>query len=117
MLVACPISDALITQIPADEEPLCGNAAVYAAIIIIIIIISRLDYEGLCGILLQNIILALKKYYLRRKHPPFCKCLNMIQEPVLGCFSSDLGELGLGGEWEGVDRTTGNCYSTKGHYT
>ena len=38
MLEACPISDALITQIPADEEPLCGNAAVYAVIIIIIII-------------------------------------------------------------------------------
>ena len=36
MLVACPISDALITRIPADEEPLCGNAAVYAIIIIII---------------------------------------------------------------------------------
>ena len=28
--------DALITRIPADEEPLCGNAAVYAVIIIII---------------------------------------------------------------------------------
>ena len=39
MLVACPISDALITRIPADEEPLCGNAAVYAVVIIIIIII------------------------------------------------------------------------------
>ena len=39
MLTASPISDALITQIPADEEPLCGNAAVYAVIIIIIIII------------------------------------------------------------------------------
>ena len=34
VLEACPISDALITQIPADEEPLCGNAAVYAVIII-----------------------------------------------------------------------------------
>ena len=30
--------DALITWIPADEEPLCGNAAVYAIIIIIIFI-------------------------------------------------------------------------------
>ena len=39
MLAACPISDALITRIPADEEPLCGNAAVYTFIIIIIIII------------------------------------------------------------------------------
>ena len=39
VLEACPISDALITWIPADEEPLCGNAAVYAVIIIIIIII------------------------------------------------------------------------------
>ena len=29
VLVACPISDALITQIPVDKEPLCGNAAVY----------------------------------------------------------------------------------------
>ena len=26
------ILDALITRIPADEEPLCGNAAVYAII-------------------------------------------------------------------------------------
>ena len=34
MLVACPISDALITQIPADEEPLCENAAVYAIILL-----------------------------------------------------------------------------------
>ena len=34
VLVACPISDALITWIPADEEPLCGNAVVYAVIII-----------------------------------------------------------------------------------
>ena len=32
MLEACPIWDALITPIPADE-PLCGNAAVYAVII------------------------------------------------------------------------------------
>ena len=39
VLVACPISDALISQIPADEEPLCGNASAYYAIIIIIIII------------------------------------------------------------------------------
>ena len=33
VLAACPISDALITQIPADEEPLCGNAAVCAIIL------------------------------------------------------------------------------------
>ena len=33
VLEACPVSDALITQIPADEEPFCGNAAVYAIII------------------------------------------------------------------------------------
>ena len=39
MLEACAISDALITRIPADEEPLSGNAAVYAVGIIIIIII------------------------------------------------------------------------------
>ena len=37
MLAACAISDALITWIPADEGPLCGNAAVYAIIIVIII--------------------------------------------------------------------------------
>ena len=29
---------ALITQIPTDEEPLCGKAAVYAVIIIFIIL-------------------------------------------------------------------------------
>ena len=34
VLEACPISDALITQIPVNEEPLCGNAAVYAVIIV-----------------------------------------------------------------------------------
>ena len=39
MLAACPISHALITQIPADEEPLCRNTAVYALNIIIVIII------------------------------------------------------------------------------
>ena len=44
VLEACPISDALTTWIPADEEPLCGNAAVYAVIIIIIIIIQRLQF-------------------------------------------------------------------------
>ena len=38
MLEACSISDALITQIPADEEPLCGNAAVYAVIITFVIV-------------------------------------------------------------------------------
>ena len=37
VLAACPISDALITRIPADEEPLCGNGAVYAVIIPIFI--------------------------------------------------------------------------------
>ena len=36
MLAACPISDALI--ISAAEESLCGNAAVYAVIIVIVII-------------------------------------------------------------------------------
>ena len=35
MLEACTISHALITGISPDEEPLCGNAAVYAVIIII----------------------------------------------------------------------------------
>ena len=39
VLEACPILDALITEIPADEEPLCGNAAVYAIIVIVIIVI------------------------------------------------------------------------------
>ena len=33
------VSDALITWIPADEEPLCRNAAVYAVIVIIVIIV------------------------------------------------------------------------------
>ena len=35
VLEACPISDALLTRISPDEEPLCGNAAAYAIIIII----------------------------------------------------------------------------------
>ena len=39
MLAACPILVALTTWIPAQEEPLCGNAAVYQYAIIIIIII------------------------------------------------------------------------------
>ena len=39
MLAVCRISDALITRISADEEPLCGNAAVYAVIIMIMIMI------------------------------------------------------------------------------
>ena len=42
MLAACPISDALITQTPADEEPLCGNAAVYAVMIMITIMIMAM---------------------------------------------------------------------------
>ena len=37
VLEACPISDVLITSILADEEPLCGNAAIIIIIIIIII--------------------------------------------------------------------------------
>ena len=46
MLEACPTLDALITWIPADEELLCGNAAVYAVIIIIIIKhTAQLDFE------------------------------------------------------------------------
>ena len=45
MVAASPISDALITGIPADTEPLCGSAVVYVVvvIVIIIIIISFLD--------------------------------------------------------------------------
>ena len=57
MLEACPISDALITWIPADEEPLCGNAAV--VVIIIIIIISIISIRISIGILIIIII-----YYL-----------------------------------------------------
>ena len=33
VLVVCPISDALITQISAEEKPLCGNAAVHVVMI------------------------------------------------------------------------------------
>ena len=39
MLTTCSISDALITWIPVDEEPLCGNAAVYAVIILVLVLI------------------------------------------------------------------------------
>ena len=38
MLVVCPILEALITGIPADEEPLCQSAAVYAVVVVVIII-------------------------------------------------------------------------------
>ena len=40
VLAASPISDALITQIPADEEPLCGNAAVYAIIFLLLLLLQ-----------------------------------------------------------------------------
>ena len=59
MLEACPISDALITWIPADEEPLCGNAAV--VVIIIIIIISIISIRISISILILLILLI---YYL-----------------------------------------------------
>ena len=47
VLAACSsMSDAVqIIRIPADEEPLCRNAAVYAVIIIIIIIIIIIYYR------------------------------------------------------------------------
>ena len=41
VLTACPISDALITRIPEDE-----NAAVYAIIIIIILILLVLYFRS-----------------------------------------------------------------------
>ena len=40
LLAACPILDALITWIPADEEPFCGNAAVPYAVVVIIVIVT-----------------------------------------------------------------------------
>ena len=39
MLVVCPILEALITGIPADEEPLCQSAAVYAVVVVVVIIV------------------------------------------------------------------------------
>ena len=45
------ISDVLITRIPADEEPLCGNAAVYAVIVIVIIIIIIIIIIIMCYLL------------------------------------------------------------------
>ena len=44
---ACPLSDALIARILADEEPICGKAAVYAIIIIIIIITIIIDQKSI----------------------------------------------------------------------
>ena len=35
--MASPILDALITQIPADKEPLCGNAVVVVAVVVVVI--------------------------------------------------------------------------------
>ena len=37
VLVACALLDALITRITAVKEPLCGNAAVYTVVIVIVI--------------------------------------------------------------------------------
>ena len=44
MLAAGPISDALITGIPADTEPLCGSAVVYVVVVIVIIIIIIISF-------------------------------------------------------------------------
>ena len=53
-MVACPIWDTLITRIPADEEPLCGKAAVYA--VIIIIIITCMSVQLLCLYETQDVL-------------------------------------------------------------
>ena len=42
VLVAC---HALITQIPADEEPLCGNAVMYAIVIMITITTTTIPWS------------------------------------------------------------------------
>ena len=39
MLAACPLLDALITWIPADEEPLCGNAALYVVVVVVVVVV------------------------------------------------------------------------------
>ena len=39
VLEACPILDAPITRIPADEEPLCGNAAVYLVLLLLLLLL------------------------------------------------------------------------------
>ena len=39
MLAACPILDTLITWIPADEEPLYGNAALYVVVVVVVVVI------------------------------------------------------------------------------
>ena len=38
MLAACPISDALRTRIPVDEEPLFGNVAAYAMPLLLLLL-------------------------------------------------------------------------------
>ena len=66
LLVAHPIldaliMDALITRIPADEEPLCGNAAAYAVIIIIIILYSKAIQWELCSRVCWHQLLSKRK--------------------------------------------------------
>ena len=45
MLAACPISDALRTRIPADEEPLCGNVAAYAMPLLLLLLLLLLHKQ------------------------------------------------------------------------
>ena len=45
---AFPKSGALITRIPADEERLCGNAAVYAVIVIVVVAVIVIVVMYVC---------------------------------------------------------------------
>ena len=63
MLAACLISDALITRIPADLEPLSGNTALYTVIInsiIIVIIIAIIAIIAITVIIIIIIIIIIK---------------------------------------------------------
>ena len=53
-LAACPILDTLLTCIPADEEPLCGNAAVYAIIIICTVYAYLYDKDHMSALPIKN---------------------------------------------------------------
>ena len=59
MLEACPILDALITRIPADEEPLWGNAPVYAVMIMMIMILIMMIMIMIIIIIIMVVIIMI----------------------------------------------------------
>ena len=58
MLVACPILDAFITWIPADEELLCGNATVFVVVVVVVVV----DDDVIVIVVIITIIIKFPSY-------------------------------------------------------